>query len=381
MSTDATAAPARPGSPKLTGVIDADMHPMFKKGIADLIPYMSQTWQKRLGIGMSDDWAAGYATSQFHLPLDYLYINTAGGMRGDTARPGMPPATEPTFVAEQLLDQCGIERSILIAGQLLGIGCMPDPLVAATLASAYNDWMSEQWLQVDERFRGALVIAPQDPELAAREIDRVADRPGMVEIFMPLHKTLMGERHYFPIYEAAQRHGLPICVHPSGTEHVFADAPRMAGTPTYYLEWHSLLGQIHQSNVASLLCHGTFERFPELKIVIAEGGFMWAAELMWKLDRDWQGLRDEVPWLKRNPSDYLFDHIRFTTQPFIEPPNKAHLLAVLDMVQAERTLIFSSDYPHWDFDDPQRALSAVPADLRQKICVDNPRTLFGDRLR
>jgi uncharacterized protein len=155
----------------------------------------------------------------------------------------------------------------------------------------------------------------------------------------------------------------------------------MAGTPTYYLEWHTMLGQIHQSNTASLLCHGVFERFPELTVVIAEGGFAWAAELMWKLDRDWKGLRDEVPWVKHEPSDYLFDHIRFTTQPFIEPSKREHLLAVLEMIQAERTLMFSSDYPHWDFDDPKRALTAVPESLRRKIMVDTPRAVYGDRLR
>lgn len=373
-------APEKSRAPKITGIIDADTHPMFKNGLADLIPYMSETWQKRLGIGMSDDWAAGYATSSFHLPLDYLYINSAGGMRGDTARPGMPPATDPVFMAEHLLDTHGIDRCILLAGQLLGIGAMPDPLVAATIASAYNDWMTEKWLQVDKRWRGGIVVAPQDPELAAQEIDRVADRPGMTEVFMPLGTIAMGERHYHPIYEACQRHGLPLCVHPSGTEHVFATAPRMAAQPTFYLEWHTMLGQIHQSNVASMLCHGTFERFPELTIIVAEAGFMWAAEVMWKLDRDWKGLRDEVPWLKKPPSDYLFDHIRFTTQPFYEPHKKEQLHAVLDMVQAERTLIFSSDYPHWDFDDPQRALSAVPEELRRKILIDTPKQVFGDRL-
>jgi predicted TIM-barrel fold metal-dependent hydrolase len=50
------------------------------------------------------------------------------------------------------------------------------------------------------------------------------------------------------------------------------------------------------------------------------------------------------------------------------------------MMYAEETLVFSSDYPHWDFDDPQRALNGVEAGLRRKICIDNGRALFGDRL-
>ncbi len=365
---------------RATEIIDCDIHPNFSQGLRDLTPYMSETWRQRLGIGGSASWSGSFAAASFMLPLDYLYVNSAGAYREDASRDGMAPATDAAFTAEHLLDGHGIAKGVLIAGQLLGIGAFPDPDVAATVASAYNEWMCERWLQVDSRFRGALVVAPQDPALAVEEIERMQGRDGMVAIFMPLHETLMGERHYHPIYEAAQRHSLPIVVHPSGTENVFARAPRMAGTPTYYIEWHTALAQIHQSNLLSMLCHGIFERFPELKLEIAEGGFAWAAETMWKLDRDWKALRDEVPWVKRPPSEYVLDHVRFSTQPFVEPPSRHQLEALLEMVHAERTLVFSSDYPHWDFDDPKRALAGVPAELRQKICTDNPRDLYGDRL-
>ena len=50
------------------------------------------------------------------------------------------------------------------------------------------------------------------------------------------------------------------------------------------------------------------------------------------------------------------------------------------MVYAEETLIFSSDYPHWDFDDPKLALAGIDRGLLQKICHDNPVKLYGDRL-
>jgi uncharacterized protein len=365
--------------PRKTGVIDSDVHPNFVNGIRDLTPYMSQTWKNRLGVS-SDDWAKGMAAAQFTLPLDYLYINAAGAYREDAARPGMPPASDPDFTAEHLLDTYGTYRAVLLAGQCLGIGSMPDGMVAATIASAYNEWMCERWLQNDQRWRGALVVAPQDPEAAVAEIDRVAKRPGIVAVFMPLGEILMGEKHYWPIYEACSRHELPLIVHPSGTENVFAKAPKMAGTPTFYLEWHTALGQIHQSNTLSMICHGVFEKFPKLKYIIAEGGFLWALEVMWKLDRDWKGLRNEVPWLTRPPSEYLLEHIRFTTQPFIEPHDPRHLAPLMEMLHADQVLLYSSDYPHWDFDSPARALNGLSKELRHKIQVETPRAVYGDRL-
>jgi predicted TIM-barrel fold metal-dependent hydrolase len=378
-SASATATETAEGPDPAKGIVDCDVHPYFKNGISDLKKYMTKSWQTRLGIGDDSDWMKNQAASSFVLPMDYLYINPSGTRMDSSPENGIP-GSDPAFMAAQLLDGCNISRAVLIAGQLFGIGAFPDPEVSATIASAYNDWQRENWLEFDCRYRGAIVVPPQHPEAAAKEIHRSGDSPGVVAIFMPLHDIAMGELHYYPIYEAAQEHGLPIILHPSGTESVFARAPRMAVQPTYYLEWHTLLGQVHQSNMTSLICHGVFERYPDLKIVVAEGGFMWAIETMFKLDRDWQGLRDETPWVKRPPSEYVRSNMRFTSQPLIEPPVRGQLEQILDMLYADDVLLFSSDYPHWDFDDPRRALSEISAERRQRICVDNAVSLFGDRL-
>jgi hypothetical protein len=114
------------------------------------------------------------------------------------------------------------------------------------------------------------------------------------------------------------------------------------------------------------------EEFPELKVVFVEGGFGWVPDAMWKPDRNCNSTRDDLPWLRKPPSEYLIDHIRFTTQPLPEPPTTEMLVNMLDMIHAERTLLFSSDYPHWDFEDPIAALSGIPAALRQRILIGNP---------
>ncbi len=363
--------------------IDCDVHPHLHDGLKTLGPYLPKAWRRRLLGDVSLGWAKEVYAVQLALPKNDLYINPVGAMRRDAfPEDGSVPGSDPALVARQLLDGCGIDRAVLMGGNVFGLGALPDADAAAVIASAYNTWLGEVWLDHDPRFRGALVAAPQDPQLAVAEIDRMADRAGVVQVFLPLMNVLMGDRHYYPIYAAAERHGLPIAIHPNSVDGIYQKAPTLAGgVPTYYVEWHAALTQIFQANIISLACHGVFERFPGLKVVVSEGGVAWLADVMWRLDKNWQALRDEVPWVKRLPSEYIVDHVRFTTQPFLEPRKPEHLWAMLDIVEAERTLLFSSDYPHWDFDDPMEALTRVPEGMRERIRGGNAIELYGDRLR
>ena len=107
-----------------------------------------------------------------------------------------------------------------------------------------------------------------------------------------------------------------------------------------------------QNTVASLVFEGVFERFPKLKVVLIEGGFAWAPALCWRMDKHWERMRKETPHVKRPPSEYVREHVWFTTQPIDEPDDPQHLADIMDWIGWDR-LMFSTDYPHWDFDDPQ----------------------------
>jgi predicted TIM-barrel fold metal-dependent hydrolase len=363
-------------------LVDCDVHPIMKGGMGDLKPHLSRASQHRLGI----DGRRGLTTSgqreAVSIPRNMLYVNPAGVLRDDARAPdGSAPGADPAHTARHLLDANGISRAVLIGGEVLGLGAMPDPDAAAFIASAYNDWLAQTWLAADDRYRGTIVVGAQDPALAAKEIRRSGDNQRFVAVLLPLTNILMGQRHYYPIYEAAAELGLPITVHPNSGEGIFRTSPGMAGgTPTYYVEWHTGLSQVFQANVISLVCHGVFERFPELKVVVTEGSLGWVPDVLWRLDKNVKGLRDEVPWVRRLPSEYVFDHVRFTSQPLPEPRRREHLHVLCDIVRAERTLLFSSDYPHWDFDSPRHALTALPAAIRQRVRVDNAIETYGPRL-
>ena len=59
------------------------------------------------------------------------------------------------------------------------------------------------------------------------------------------------------------------------------------------------MAHIFQAQLTSLIAEGAFERFPELRVVLLESGFGWLPPLLWRLDKEWKGLRREIPWVKQ----------------------------------------------------------------------------------
>jgi predicted TIM-barrel fold metal-dependent hydrolase len=88
-------------------------------------------------------------------------------------------------------------------------------------------------------------------------------------------------------------------------------------------------------------------------------------------------MRREIPWVKRPPSDIIRQHIRLTLQPLDAPPAPEHLLQIIQQLDSDELLMFSTDYPHWHFDAPEAALPpGLAAPLRHKILDGNARAFY-----
>ena len=94
------------------------------------------------------------------------------------------------------------------------------------------------------------------------------------------------------------------------------------------------------------------------------------------MDKNYKALRAETPWLKKLPSAYIRDHLFLTTQPIEEPERPEHFLQILEMINAPGNILFSSDYPHWDFDNPLMALPPLPRDWKDRIFHANAAALY-----
>lgn len=303
-----------------------------------------------------------------------------GLARNDAVPDDGPPGSSPGLMEEQLFDDFGVDYAVL-TGPLTNYALAVHPNVdyATAATEAYNDWLIAEWLDRDERFLGSMMVAPGAPDHAVEEIDRVGSHDQMVQVMIPgAHEAPYGHRRYWPIYEAAEKAGLPIGSHSSSVSRGVASQPMTgAGIPLSYAEKHVNTPAVTMGQLSSIVYQGVFEEYPDLDWVFTEQRLGWIPDTMWHMDKNWKGLKEMTPWLDRRPSEYVRDNVWFSTQPMIEPERTEHIVQMFEMLHADETLVFSSDYPHWDNDNPKAVLRAIDEDTRRQIFSENARQVYG----
>ena len=84
-------------------------------------------------------------------------------------------------------------------------------------------------------------------------------------------------------------------------------------------------------------------------------------------------------YLKRLPSEYLWENVRFSTQPICIPDNEEHFASLLEMSHAEETFCYSSDWPHATYDETNWVVEhprSIPLDFQKKILSENAKAMF-----
>jgi uncharacterized protein len=343
-------------TPSNSLIIDCDVHPSASKE-RPLDPYIASEFREALRQGMGSAPGQGYA-------------NPFGVDRRDAS------CNDPHLTARDHLDKYGIAYAVL---QPPGFSASltHNIEVGSVLAEAWNEWQLAEWLAVDSRYLGSICVNTSDTKRAVELIRTYGKHPQMVQVITTGESVdLYGHRRYFPIYEVCEEMGLPFALHPGREGSLRSSTP--IGRPSSYFEWHSGIPITYQAHLISLVCEGTLAHFPGLRVIFVEGGIAWLAHTVWRLNKNFKALRSTTPWLKKQPSEYIFEQLRLTTQPLEEPDNPEHLAQLFDMVQAERTVCFASDFPHWDFDDPRRAFpKTISPELQKRIFYDNAAELYS----
>lgn len=347
-------------------IADCDIHPVRRSPNA-FDPWLPARWRehlrtfgglRRLGMQAGPAYPKGQPDAA----------------RRDAVPPeGGKPGSSLSFMQAQHLDPNNVVFGVLNplrTGQ--GIA---NPELCAALCHATNEWQVAEWTSKDSRLKASIVVPYEFAEACVEEIRHWAGHKDFVQVLI-LSRTgePLGNRRYWPIYQAAAEAGLPVAVHAFG----YGGSPiTSAGWPSHYVEEMAGHAQSCQAALGSMVIEGIFERLPGLKVIMVEAGFAWAPSFAWRLDKTWKALKAETPHLKRLPSEYLKQQVWWTTQPMEEPEPRTDLLDTINWMGWDR-LLFATDYPHWDFDDPALAMPLPIADAeRRAFFRENALAVYG----
>ncbi len=271
------------------------------------------------------------------------------------------------------IEGLGLDVRIVFPQPLLEVGLHPDPWIAVQLVLAYNSWLVKTILPHDQRLRTLLSLPVEDPDACLRTIREHGDNPQVIG-FMIVSQRNMGvhKNQYMPIYRELEERGLPLAFHagPSWKD-------TMTQTMNRFLSVHAMsFVTCNMTHMTNWIINGLPERFPKLKVIWVESGLAWIPFMMQRLDSEFLKRQSDAPLLKRRPSEYMREMF-FTCQP-MEASHPDLLEATFKAMNAKTQLLYSSDWPHWDFDTPGGffSLPFLDEESRRNILGENARKLF-----
>lgn len=330
-------------------IVDVDAHHYETESWSEIVDYLEDPVMQHLsrssGLGRLNGSQSPLLPPQIG-NQDIAGRITRYPYRGlETAGPG---EHRDTVVVKRAMEMIGIDYQILFPTPMLALGMHPLPDVEVGVSRAYARWITERICAQEHSIKTMLYLPFNEPEACVKLVEEFGDAPGVVGFmvtavrYRPVHHN-----SYMRLYRAIEERGLPLGFHAGYT---WAD--RGMEQLNKFLSVHALgftvFNMIHMTN---WVINGLPERFPDLDVVWIESGLAWLPFLMQRLDSEYMLRSSEAPLLQRKPSEYIAD-MYFTSQPMEATDNLAALEVTFDMINAETQLMFSTDYPHWDFDLP-----------------------------
>ena len=275
----------------------------------------------------------------------------------------------------QHMDEAGIDHQV-IALTAPGVQVMETD-TAVSFARLANDQLAQAVRRHPTRFTGMIAVAPQDPQAAAKEIERGVNQLGMHSVIINSHThgEYLSDSKFWDIFAAAESHNVPIYLHPNSL-------PRNMFTPFHEC---GLDGAIYGFGVETglhalrIITAGVFDRFPKLQMIIGHMGEalpFWSYRLDYMHQATVRSQRYEsVKPLQKKPSDYLRENFTITNSGVAWEPAIKFSQEVLGVDR----VMYAMDYPYQYLADEVLAMDkmAMSAEHKMKFFQTNAQRVFN----
>ncbi len=327
-------------------IVDVDSHHYENESFAEVLPFMENEVLRHLALGQRAKGRGSLLPTQVGTQ-DMGGRITRYPLRSSEKTEGA--AVRDVTLTHRWMDAMSVDYACLFPTGMLNVGLHPQKEMEADLCWAYNRWLTEKVLpEGGGRIFSMLPLPLGDADEALRQVETFGDRPGVtgfmvttVRSDLPVHSNAL-----MKVYRAIEERGLALSFHsgPNWGEPIFKSCNRFISVHALGFTFYNIL------HLTNWVVNGLSERFPKLPVIWIEAGLAWVPFLMQRLDHEYMLRTSECPTLKKKPSDYMRD-MYYSSQP-MEVQDMGALECTFRMINAETQLLWSSDYPHWDFDVP-----------------------------
>jgi uncharacterized protein len=355
-------------------IVDVDSHHYETESMRDIIDYLEEPVLRQMAKSM----VGGRPGGRGVMPSPVGYQDQFGRvtrypLRTSEKTSGARP--RDVELAERWMDAMGVDMAMLFPTPMLNLSMHPDLEMQSALARAYNRFLVERILPAEPRIRALLYLPVFDPEGCSKMVDDFGERPGVSGFMVTsTHQIPVNDNRLMRTYAEIEERGLPIAFHGgfNWTDGAFKTHNRFIAAHALGFVFYNMV------HMANWIVNGMPERFPKLKVIWMESGLAWIPFMMQRLDNEYMMRSNECPLLKRLPSDYMRE-MYYSSQPMEVPNDLSALQQTFKMINAETQLLYSSDYPHWDFDLPSTIydLPFVSEQGKRNILGENSARVFN----
>lgn len=257
------------------------------------------------------------------------------------------------------MDDAGIDLAVLSENAPAANNLAPD--VAVMAARASNDFLLETIRANPTRFAGFATLPLPDPKASADELERCVTKLGFhgAMVMGTSHGLFLDDRRFWPIFERAEKLGVPIYIHPAPMLPAVLDAyftghaAPMQGPP---LGW----GIETLTHSFRLITSGVFDQYPGTKIIIGHLGEM-APFTLWRTDHNVA----RFVKLPKAFADYYRTHFWLTTSGAFQDSALTCSIAEMGLDR----VLFAVDWPYVDNTLGVQWLKKAPIDDAQRSAI------------
>jgi len=252
-----------------------------------------------------------------------------------------------------------------------------DAATAVAIAVSSNDELAEAVRRHPDRYAGLAAVAPQNPQEAAKELERGVRKLGLKGAILNSHTLgeYLDDPKFWDIFAAAEALDVPVYLHPNAPSKGLIE-PLLA---------RGLDGAIYGFGVdtgmhlLAIITSGVFDRFPQLKIVVGHCGealpfWLYRLDYMHRATVSSKRYACLKP-LKKTISDYMKENVYVTNSGVGWAPAIQFCQQVLGMDR----VLYAMDYPYQFAPEEVTVMenAGLAAADQKKFYQTNAEALFG----